>query len=476
MHKLFIKSNILIILIGVIALLSLFAIITYQKTTEHPSVSPSTKEKLREEFSKAYTKDVTPSGNVIELELTASEGEVDIVDGYKTKVWNYNGSVPGPSIQIKLGDRVKIKFRNELPQETTVHWHGVRVPNAMDGVPGVTQDPVQPGGSFTYDFIPKDAGTFWFHPHVRSSEQVERGLFGTLIVEDEYSDKYNQDIVWVVDDWLLDENAQVYSKFNTIRDLMHDGRWGNLITVNGKSQETITARPGERIRLRLVNTSNGRVYLLNFPKLSATAIAVDGMYVKKTFDPNGFYLAPGNRLDVDITLPQDKGEYEVTDIFTKKANVLGKIRVEGDPVETPNFSYPTNPNVPDWSEATQVATDKTYTLDARRGGKYGIEWTINGKAFPDYDPVTLTYNQFNKIKFVNRSSRLHPMHLHGQFFKVLTKNGAPYDEGFFRDTVLLGPKESVELGLVPLDKGDWVNHCHILEHAEAGMMTVVQVK
>jgi FtsP/CotA-like multicopper oxidase with cupredoxin domain len=100
------------------------------------------------------------------------------------KVWAYNGQVPGPVLRVRLGETLRVHFTNNLPEETTIHWHGVRLPNAMDGVPGVTQPPVPPAGEFVYEFTPKDAGTFWFHPHVRASEQVERGLYGVLVVED----------------------------------------------------------------------------------------------------------------------------------------------------------------------------------------------------------------------------------------------------------------------------------------------------
>src|SRR5207253_4788676 len=136
----------------------------------------------------------------------------------------------GPVLRVRLGDTVRATLVNDLPQPTTIHWHGVRLPNAMDGVPGVAQPPVEPGQRFTYEFTPKDAGTFWFHPHLRASEQVERGLFGVLIVEDAQPAPYARDLVWVLDDWLLDEGGpgrerQIFGEFNTPHDLAHDGRW-----------------------------------------------------------------------------------------------------------------------------------------------------------------------------------------------------------------------------------------------------------
>lgn len=429
---------------------------------------------LRDEFGQSYKNDVDKTGKIKEVEITASETEAEIVDGVKTKVWTYNGTVPGPEIRINLGDTLRVVFTNNLPQETTIHWHGVRVPNAMDGVPGVTQDPIKPGDTFTYEFTPKDAGTFWFHPHVRGSEQVERGLFGTLIVEDEVSKKYSKDVVWVIDDWRMTKEFQVDPNFVTGHDLAHDGRWGNIITVNGSQNEVLEVQPGDRIRLRLVNSSNGRVYKPAWGNLDAKIIAVDGMYVKEPISAGTFKLAPGNRIDLDIKVPLDESEVQIYDKYTRYANKLAKINISGEAVSIPEFDYPTNNTVPDWKDSTKASVDKVYRLNARMGTG-GIQWTINDKAFPDYDPFNLKFNEFNKIKFINESYRLHPMHLHGQFFKVISRNGKTVNEPYFRDTVLLEAQDTVEIGLVPMDKGKWVQHCHILEHADSGMLTVVNV-
>ncbi len=442
-----------------------------------PEPESAVREKLVKEFKGAYDKEITPNGNTVEIDMSAYEGEIEIFDGVKTKVWNYNGTVPGPEIRIKLGDTLKINFTNNLPQETTIHFHGVRVPNAMDGVPGVTQDPIKPGDKFIYEFTPKDAGTFWFHPHIRSSEQIERGLFGTLIVEDEYTEKYNQDILLVIDDWRLKNDKQIYENFNTPMDIMHDGRWGNTITVNGKLKETIDVKPGERIRVRMVNTSNARIYMPTIKNTKATVIAVDGMYVKKPFNLGKLELSPGNRIDVDITVPENGiSEFNLVDTFTTNTIQLAKFKISGEKVKTPDFPYPTNPKVPDWNEAKYVSIDKEYKLNIERNQKGRLIWTINGKAYPDYEPYTFQSEKFNTMRFTNQSSRLHPMHLHGQFFKVIARDGQTVDEPYFRDTVLVYPKETIDVALVPLDKGVWVNHCHILEHAEAGMMTAVTVE
>ncbi len=467
------KKNLSIVLI----LVGLLGVALLLPKTDS-NIASTTKDKLVTEFKGAYLEEIKPNGNVVEIDMVAAESEVEIFDGVKTRVWSYNGTVPGPELRIKLGDTLKVNFTNNLPQETTIHFHGVRVPNAMDGVPGVTQEAIKPGEKFVYKFTPKDAGTFWFHPHVRTSEQVERGLFGVLIVEDKVDEEYSQDVVWVIDDWRMTDDKQVYNEFNTPMDLMHDGRWGNVITVNGKLNETLNTRPGERIRLRMINTSNARIYIPNLKNLNAKIIAVDGMYVRDVLDLGKLELAPGNRIDVDITIPQEAGGelFKLVDNFGPEEITLAKIKVAGTVVSTPEFDLPTNKRVPLWRGAENIAIDKEYRLNARVKDGGGIEWTMNDKAYPNFDPYTFKYGKFNTMRFTNESARLHPMHLHGQFFKVVARDGKPTDEQYFRDTVLIYPNQSVDVALVPLDKGVWVNHCHILEHAEAGMVTAVTVE
>ncbi len=429
-------------------------------------------------YENAYLEDIEPNGVTKEFTLVAKKATLDLFASNPIDVWTYNGQVPGPEIRVSKGDTLKINFENNLPQETTIHFHGIRVPNAMDGVPGVTQEPIKPGEKFIYEFVPKDAGTFWYHPHVRGSEQVERGLYGTIVVEDPEEPTYDQDKVVILDDWRIDQTGQIDSRFNTGHDLMHDGRWGNIVTVNGLSDYTLNAKAGERVRLRFVNTSNARVYQLDFGGLDVKGFAVDGMLSKEPFSASGFELSPGNRIDVDITIPLEsqRKQYSIRDIFTRETNSLVRILIDGTVIEAQEFTTPTAQIFPDWNATNTLQINQEYVLDARRGGQYGIEWTINGKAYPDYDPIILKKGEFTVIRFTNASSRLHPMHLHGQFFKVLSRNGEPVDEPYLRDTVLVKSKEVIDIGVIPLDEGTWVSHCHVLEHAEAGMLTVIKVE
>lgn len=442
----------------------------------------ASEDALRAEFGRALRKRAHANGRVVDFDLVAAPTELRLVDGHAIRVWAYNGQVPGPTLKVRLGDTVRVRVTNRLPQETTVHWHGVRVPNGMDGVPNLTQPPIPPGGSFVYEFTPKDAGTFWFHPHVRSSEQVERGLYGVLIVEDDPPPPFSRDIVWVIDDWLLDGTGQVFPEFNTPHDLMHDGRWGNFVTVNGRIDTTLTVRAGERIRLRLLNASNGRVYLPDFGGLEPRIIAVDGLYSAKPVDLRGFELAPGNRIDLDLRLTDaSSARYEIVDRFyAPQPNRLATIVVDGISDAATSFASPAHAQVPRWSQGMRAPIAKTFRLNSRRGGEHGIEWTINDRAFAGHDhsappALVMQADRFVHLQFVNDSFRLHPIHLHGMFFRLLARNGVPVDEPFFRDTVLVHSKETIDIGLVPLDVGDWMMHCHILEHAEAGMMTTLRV-
>lgn len=395
-----------------------------------------------------------------------------------TQVWAYNGQVPGPEIRVRLGETVRVRFTNHLPQATTIHWHGVRVPNDMDGVPTATRPPIEPGGSFVYEFTPKDAGTFWYHPHHRSSEQVERGLYGVLVVEDPKPPPYQRDVVWVLDDWLLTPDQQVDPNFNTMHDLAHDGRWGNVITVSGKTHPVLDAKPGERIRLRLLDAANGRVFTPDFGSLHPQVIAVDGLYAREPFPLDHFEIAPGNRVDLDLVIPATAAlEVPVVDRFWPSSpNPLASIRSDGDPVVPTKFSSPAHGKVPRYLDALTAPVDVQFHLNARRGGPFGIEWTINGRAFPDHAHVPLALGRWSRVRFMNASARIHPIHLHGMFFRLLARNDRAIDEPFFRDTVLVHPYEIVDVGVVPLDEGEWMMHCHILEHAEAGMMTMLDVR
>ena len=343
----------------------------------------------------------------------------------------------------------------------------------MDGVPGVNQEAVVPGDVFRYEFVPKDAGTFWFHSHNRGSEQVERGLYGSLVVIDPTEPAYSQDLTWVVDDWLLDRDGSLVESFNEPHDISHNGRWGNVVTTNGRITPTVEARPGERVRIRLINASNARVIAPTFGGLDASVIAVDGMLARVPSSAEGFVLAPGNRIDVDITMPAQEQQVVVSENFNGEGFDLAAISIAGEPVPSARFEPPTNEAVPQ-TVVGDLEVDYEYTLDFI-SSMMSPEWAFNGRPFSDTETYEVKSGELQTVRLNNTSQALHPIHFHGQFFKVAAIDGSSTEEPFLRDTVLVFPGQTIDIAMRPVDVGTWVVHCHIQEHAEAGMMTLLEV-
>ena len=424
--------------------------------------------------------------------LTAKESQLAIGKGNPTEVWAYNNQVPGPILRVNRGDDVTVNFNNQLPQATTIHWHGVRVPNNMDGVPMVTQNPVAPGKDFTYQFRMLDSGTYWFHPHLRSHEQVERGLYGVLIVESPEDPVYDQEWVWVLDDWLLTPQGAIEESFSQ-RELDSGGRLGNLLTINGKEQPNFTARAGERIRIRIINASNARNYRLDFGDARSEIFAVDGNQVGRTQSVKAFDIAPGNRIDVDLTIPIGAEGTVINvanEFFHREARgsvspgpqTLASVNIVGQVDSKKVFAVPTRSDVPEWQSAYESTVDFSYDFNSSinwsalwDGGPFSY-YVINGKRYGEHKVTQLKYGQFYHLRFTNGTGLYHPIHLHGMFFKVLSRNGVKVDEPYFRDTALLDYNGSIEIGIVPVDVGKWMLHCHLLEHSALGMMTLVEVR
>ena len=256
------------------------------------------------------------------FKLNAGSGKTQLAPqpSPMTSVWAYNGKVPGPEIRVRQGDRVRIEVDNGLAEETTVHWHGLRVPHAMDGVPHLTQTPIAAGGSYTYEFDMPDAGTYWYHPHQRSFEQVGRGLYGPLIIEERNPVKVDRDVTWVLDDWRLERNAQISGDFGNRHDAAHNGRVGNTVTINGRVPEAFDVRRGERIRLRLINAANARIFALRFSGHEPWIIALNGQPVTPHKASDGtVVLGPAMRADLIIDMTGVPGKrYTITDPFYRR--------------------------------------------------------------------------------------------------------------------------------------------------------------
>ncbi|MGD8644813.1 MAG: multicopper oxidase family protein [Chromatiales bacterium] len=419
-----------------------------------------------------------------------------------TALWSYNGSTPGPVLRVRRGQPVRIVVQNRLEQPTTVHWHGIRLPNAMDGVPHLTQPPIAPGGSFVYEFAPPDAGTFWYHPHVRSYEQVDRGLHGALIVEDDEPIAVDRELIWVLDDWRLTGEAEISEDFGSLHDRSHAGRLGNTVTINGRVPNTpLAVRSGERLRLRLINASNARSFGLSFEGLEPWIIAIDGQPVEphRAADAR-VVLSAATRLDLVLDLTGAPGTTTrvVDSYYPRQAYLLTELAYTAQPPlrerppETPIALRPNPIAEPDLASAQrheivfaggarggmQGAMMNGQWTDIRSMAREGVVWSVNGVAATGMvmEPMfTLRRGRSYVLAMRNDTAFEHPIHLHGHHFRVLSRNGEPVPYRPWQDTVLMAPGDEVEVALVAENPGDWLFHCHILEHHASGMTGVIRV-
>lgn len=438
----------------------------------------------------------------ISFRLTPAPASVNLVGGAypDTAVWAYDGTVPGLEIRVRQGDTIRVAVANGLAEPTTVHWHGLRLPNAMDGVPELTQPPIAAGGSFLYEFPAVDAGTFWYHPHVRSDEQVGRGLYGALIIDETAPPVVDRDLTWVIDDWRLTNDAQI-AEFGSDMDMSHGGRTGNTVTVNGKLMNSFSVRAGERIRLRLLNAANARIFGLEFGGHAPSVIALDGHPVEPHTPAGGkVVLGPGQRADVILDCEAKPGAvFTISDTyFPRFAYEFAKIvyldapPLRAQPLDAPVRLAPNPLAEPDIRAAHRHkvvieggamgrmdgAVYKGQRLDIRALVQAGKIWALNGVAAhgPKMDPIlTLKRDASHVIRLINATGWAHPMHLHGHAFRILSRGGRPEPHTPWADTVLLAPQEEAEIALVADNPGDWLFHCHILEHHAAGMASVVRV-
>ena len=442
--------------------------------------------------------------------LRAAPGRARIVPEPwgETDIWCYGDAVPGPEIRVRQGDRLRIAVENALDEDTTVHWHGLRVPNDMDGVPHLTQAPIAPGETFNYAFDAVDAGTFWYHPHQRSFEQVGRGLYGALIIEEANPPRVDREMVWVLDDWRLTQEAGIAEDFGGFHDMSHGGRLGNTVTINGRVPDAVPVRAGERVRLRLINAANARIFALDFGELAPQVIALDGQPVTPHApqDARGWVvLGPAMRVDLMIDMTGAPGEtLTITDRFFSDRNfevvdlAYSETRLRDAP---PDWDMALAPNpLPEPDLARARRHDVTFTGGMMGGmveremglsGSGGMMgggmmsrmhdggiWFVNGVAAEGHilDPMLVLGRDISHvIAMTNATAFHHPIHLHGHSFRVISRNGVPTAYREWQDTVLMAPRERVEIAFVADNPGDWMFHCHILEHQAAGMMGVIRV-
>jgi FtsP/CotA-like multicopper oxidase with cupredoxin domain len=428
--------------------------------------------------------DQNPDPDIVEVSLVAGTGTVEYLSGKPASVWTYRDGavsdaaarVPGPLIEAKHGDLVIVHFRNELPEDgTTVHFHGVRLPAKMDGA----HHAVLPGEDFEYVFVAKDAGTFWYHPHVRADEQIERGLYGALHVREREAPRPAGERVLVLDDIKLADDGDLAGPWTDL-DIAY-GRQGNVLLVNGVPEPTLRTEAGSRERWHLVNSSNGRFFDLELAGRTFEVIGWDGGRIDAPYVVDTLPIAPGERYDVLVNMGGAPGER--IELRTRPSahnhtapsmapDLLLQIEVnEGTPGDAaPGQSSPIEP-LP-IGDATQA---RVFALTQELDGKYGPQFFINGEFWPFNVPIDATLGDVEVWEIRNESDRAHPFHLHGMFFQVLSRDGVPEERLGWKDTVVVPGSGSLRFAVHYGEPGSWMYHCQIPEHAERGMMGEVLV-
>jgi len=389
------------------------------------------------------------------------------------QAWAFNGTVPGPELRVKAGDRVMVTLVNHLPDATSIHWHGIIVPNAMDGVAGITQDGVKPGGTFTYEFVATEAGTYWYHSHQDTSHQIADGLIGSIVVEPKGAHAIGRD----------------YSL------LVHTQPGGDAIAVNGTSNLRLDATPGETVRLRIINA-----VVPGFDGAPLTPVLVGAPYFVEALDghdlhapqllgPERLQLGMGQRADLVFTMP-DKGGVRLVGL---KGNALlpwsappiagvtiGDGPIPGVNVSTlPSFDLTRYglPAADPVADAAHYDVTRDIVLGGGptfRNGSFDFSDTFDRMASPFVPPIRVRERHLVRLHIVNNSPKFHPIHIHGHVFSVLARNGnrltgAP----IHLDAVLVAPGEAWDVAFKADNPGIWMLHCHVLAHASAGMSMTI---
>lgn len=443
------------------------------------------------------------TGATRRLALRAQPITLDLA-GTVVQTWGFGDSVPGTPLRATAGDRVMVDFRNDLPEATSVHWHGLAIRNDMDGVPGVTTPETPPGGTFTFDFVVPDPGTHWFHPH--HGMQLDHGLYAPFIIDDP-ADPGDYDAEWtlMLDDWtdgigpspkeilarLIADGTSRSGGMGGMSD-MHgmDGMGGMsgmggmdagdvdypLYLVNGRASsdpDTLAARPGDRVRLRIINASADTVFTLALGGHDLTVTHTDG-YPVRPVTTSALRIGMGERYDATVTLADG--------VFALVAEPAGKRGLARALVRTGSGAAPGDSERPRELDAHPLTVDALQAADPARlparepdsvqdlllsGSMAPYVWTINGRTYDDTIPLTIREGESGRLRIRNMSMMSHPVHVHGHTFQLGPAGGT----GPRKDTVLLPPMGGVSVDLAATNPGSWMVHCHNAYHADAGMMT-----
>ncbi len=532
-------NRLIIILALIAAVVVVFAVITFNRTqmlysrqaavqqseTATPVSNPHNMSGTPADAAKAGKHDyargiVKPrQGQPIkQFKMTALETNIRLKDGMSMAAWTFNGNVPGPEIRVKQGDFVQVELKNNLREPVTIHWHGYPLKSAMDGVPGLNQDAVGPGETFVYEFSADVPGTYWYHSHQESAKQVDKGLYGALIVEPADQGRIDRDYSLILDEWMSNPEAGVGGDSETgghngtdmsaSTDSSHSvmtmpaaggdqvmeeeqmmAYMYDIYTVNGKSAELITpleAKVGEVVHLRFINAGY-RTHGIHIPGQDIKVVSTDGQDINDAtlIKDQIIMIAPGERYDVEFTVAS--GDSFVIDAHDDNAyNDQLKIPFNvtdgtGNRVSEPLIAeFPVFNLFNYGSPGTgKFSLEQSYSVDQRvelgtDTADNTLKYTINGKVFKELPPLQVKTGDVVKLTYINNSQVDHPMHLHGHFFQVLSRNGMPLTgAAIIKDTLLIKPGEAYEVAFNADNTGNWVQHCHELHHASAGMMQAV---
>jgi len=434
------------------------------------------------------------------------------INNQQISFFGYNGISPGPLLKVKQGDSINVSFENHIGEDTTVHWHGIRLENEFDGVPGVTQEPVKDGESFIYKLNFPDPGLYWYHPHIREDKQQELGLYGGILVEpkqEDYYNKVNREKVIFLDDIKMSNAPPLF--YNDLVDHALMGRFGNIMLTNGKTDYELKVKNGETARLFFANAANARTFNVTIPGVKMKLVGSDGGSFEKEEFVDSIVIAPSERYIVEVFF-ETPGEYEILNETPVSKYTLGKIVVSEEETEE-NFSssfdslrennyikesiekyithFDREPDaefildirmghmiaMPEHQEETEIEWEDSLGAMNSHMTNASTEWIIKdrktGKENEDIDYKWQT-GDVVKLRFFNDPDTMHamqhPIHFHGQRFLVLEENGIPNDNMVWKDTVLIPKGATMDILLEISNPGDWMAHCHIAEHLESGMM------
>ncbi|MDQ3157545.1 MAG: multicopper oxidase family protein [Actinomycetota bacterium] len=435
---------------------------------------------------------------VVTASLVAQETTIDL-GARSVATWAYGQTVPGPLLRTRAGDLLRVKVTNDLPSATSVHWHGLALRNDMDGVPGLTQDPIPSQDSFTYEFTTPDPGTYFFHSH--TGVQLDRGLHGVLVVDDPAEPgRYDEEWIVVLDDWIDGTGRTPDDVLSDLVAMSGHGSMGGMggmvegmrspllgragdvdyphHLINGRTPEapvTLTGKPGQRIRIRLVNAGSDTAFRVALGGHRMTVTHSDGFPVEPR-ETEALLIGMGERYDVLVELGDG--------VFPLVAGAEGKAGRGLALVRTASGDAPpADSPIPELDGRVLLGDDFTAPdavrldhrpLDRRldlvlAGRMMPYRWTINGATFPNAEPLEVTQGDRLRLRLRNRSMMFHPVHLHGHTFGLVAG-------GARKDTVVVRPMQTLEVDLDAGNPGQWALHCHNAYHAEAGMMTTLSYR